>query len=174
MASILRGEDSLRRLFASLTESTFCVELGVADPALIDYLVELLLRFIRVDAIHHIRNSEGLPLEDVADMLLEAEERQARPRREAYRHIGDVTLFWAGVYPESLMQRKSPDRKDYLLDYFEQGKRSYLIASTFDDEPYETEAPVLRRLSMDFELCTVGLNRVRGEWEKLAAGAEWN
>jgi hypothetical protein len=176
MSFILKGEESLRRLFASLTESTFCVELGVADPPLVDYLVELLVRFIRVDAIHRIRNAEGLRLEEVADMLLEAEARQARPRREVYRHIGDVTLFWTGVFPESLSRRKSALRKDHLIDYFEQGKRSYYIASTFDDEPYEAEAPVLRRLSVDFELCTYGLNRVRNEWENLAAGAdvEWN
>jgi hypothetical protein len=59
------------------------------------------------------------------------------------------------------------ERKDHLIDYCEQGKRSYYIASTFDDEPYRDEAPVLRRLSVEFEMCSFGLNRVRREWEKL-------
>ncbi len=45
-----------------------------------------------------------------------------------------------------------------------QGKRSYLIASSYDDEPYQQEAPVLRRLSQDFELCAYGLSQVRREW----------
>jgi len=180
MASIWKGEEALRRLFASVTEDVFCADLGVADPPLIDYLVELLVRFVRLDAIHRIRNTEGKRLEDVAEMLIEAEERQAHPRREIHRHIGDVTLFWTGVYPESLSRRKSPARMDHLIDYFEQGKRSYYIASTFDDGPFEQEAPVLRRLSREFELCTFGLNRVRAEWEKQAAGTdlgpdvEWN
>ena len=172
MAPIQKGEDALRRLFAALTENTFQVDLGVAGPPLIDYLVELLLRFVRMEAIIKIRDAEGRRLEDVAAMLVEAEERLEKPRREIYRHIGDFTLFWAGVYPEALKRLQSEDRRDHLLDYFEQGKRSYLIASTYDDEPYEEEAPILRRLSLDFELCTYGLNRVRSEWEKCPAIAE--
>jgi hypothetical protein len=171
MKPVLSGPETLRRLFAGLTEQAFQVELGLADPQVIDYLVDLLVRFIRTDSIYRIRDIRGRRLEEVADMLLEAEQREAKPRREVYRHIGDFTLFWTGLYPEALSRLKSPDRKDYLLDYLQQGKRSYYIASTFDDEPYEDEAAVLRRLSRDFELCTVGLNRVRNEWEKLPAAA---
>lgn len=174
MAKILRGEDALRRLFAALTESAFCVELGVADPPLIDYLTDLLVRFVRVDAIHRIRNAEGERLEQVAEMLWEAEQRTARPRRELYRHIGDVTLFWTGVYPESLSKRKSALQPDHLIDYFEQGKRSYYLASEMDDADADHPPEILRRLSHDFELCTYGLNRVRNEWEKCAASAAWN
>ena len=172
--AILRGEEALRRMFAALTESTFCVDLGVADPPLVDYLVDMLVRFVRIDALHCIRNSEGKRLDEVAEMLAEAEERTARPQREVYRHIGDITLFWTGVYPESLPRLQSIERKDHLIDYFEHGKRSYFIASTFEVEPYEDEAPILRRLSRNFELCTFGLSRVRAEWESAAADAEWN
>ena len=56
--------------------------------------------------------------------------------------------------------------KDHFIDYCEQGKRSYYIASTFGDDPYRDEAPVLRRLSDEFELCAYGLNQVRREWER--------
>jgi hypothetical protein len=118
-----------------------------------------------MDAIFRVRDAQGRPLEEVAEMLLEAENRQAKPQREIYRHIGDFTLFWSGVYPEALRRLQSADCKDHLIDYCEKGKQSYLMASTFDDEPYRAEAPVLRRLSSDFELCSYGLNRVRREWE---------
>ena len=37
----------LQRFFAGLTEYTFATRLGVADPALIDYLSRLLAGFIR-------------------------------------------------------------------------------------------------------------------------------
>ncbi|MCH8025227.1 MAG: hypothetical protein IH866_00405 [Chloroflexi bacterium] len=181
MGSILTGRDELRRMFASLVEHTFHVELGVVDPRLIDYLADMLVRFIRYDSLFRIRDTEGLRLEEVAEMILEAEQRQARPQREIYRHIGDFTLFWAGVYPEALRRLRSPTRKDHLIDYCQQGKRSYYIASTFDDEPYRSEAPVLRRLSRDFELCSYGLSRIRREWERLrhagpaqSSDAEWN
>jgi hypothetical protein len=166
MTPVLSGPNDLRRLFAAVTEQTFQTELGVADPKLIDYLVELLLRFVRSESIFKVRNAVGRRLEEVADMMLEAEQRQARPKREIHRHIGDFTLFWSGVYPEALPHLRSADRQDHLLNYCEQGKRSYYIASTFDDGPYQEEAPVLRRLSDEFELCSFGLNRVRQEWNR--------
>ncbi len=161
MKPVVADGDSLRRLFAATTEHTFEVDLGVADPPLIEYLVDLLIRFIRMDAIFKMRNTVGRRLEDVAEMMIEADQRQANPRREIYRHIGDFTLFWTGVYPEALSSMQAPDRRDHLVDYFQQGKRSYYLASTFDQKPYDQEAPILRRLSEEFELCTYGLNRVR-------------
>lgn len=167
MSSVLSGEGSLRRLFAAMTEHTFHVDLKIADPNLIDYLVDLLVRFVKTDSIFRVRDTTGRRLEEVAEMLIEAEQRQANPRREIYRHIGDFTLFWSGVFPEALERMQSSDRKDSLIDYCEQGKRSYFIASTFDEEPYDSEAPVLRRLSREFELCSYGLGRVRQEWEKV-------
>ena len=167
MADVLKGGEDLRDLFAALTEHTFQVEFGVADPPLLEYLTDLLVRFVRIDVVFRVRDLAGRRLEEVADMLLEAEQRQARPQREVYRHIGDFTLFWVGVYPEALKRLKSPLRKDSMLDYFEHGKRSYYLASKFDDEPYREEAPVLRRLSQEFYLCSSGLNRLRTVWERL-------
>jgi hypothetical protein len=163
-----KPEHPLRRLFAGLTEQTFINTLGVADPRLIDYLSEMLSRFVHVDVIYRLRDDSGRRFEQVADMMLEAESLppEGRTRREVHRHIGDFTLFWTGVYPEALRRLRSVLVKDHFIDYCEQGKRSYYIASTFAEDPYREEAPVLRRLSEDFELCAYGLNRVRREWER--------
>jgi hypothetical protein len=157
-------------MFAGYTEHTFLERLGIGDPHLIDYLSALLTRFVHVDAICRISNVRGRRLEEVADMMLEAQSMpaQGRTRREIYRHIGDFTLFWTGVYPEALERLRSALRKDHFIDYCEQGKRSYFIASTFEGEPFKEEAPVLRRLSLEFELCAYGLNQVRREWERMS------
>jgi hypothetical protein len=169
----LRSDHPVRRLFAGLTEQTFLNILGMGDPQLVDYLSSLLSRFIHVDAIYRLRNAQGRRLEEVADMMLEAEALppEGRTRREIHRHIGDFTLFWTGVYPEALARIRSVLCKDHFIDYCEQGKRSYYIASTFADNPYQEEAPVLRRLSQEFELCAYGLNQVRHEWERLQPAA---
>jgi hypothetical protein len=163
-----KPDHPLRRLFAGLTEQTFMATLGVADPPLTDYLSELLSRFIHLDAVYRLRNPGGRRLEEVAEMLLEAEAMppEGRTRREVYRHIGDFTLFWTGLYPEALRRLRSALTKDHFIDYCEQGKRSYYIASTFEEEPFREEAPVLRRLSEGFELCAYGLTQVRREWER--------
>jgi hypothetical protein len=164
----IAADHPLRRLFAGLTEQTFLNTLGIGDPPLIDYLSFLLTRFIHFDAIYRLSSAQGRRLEEVADMMLEAESMppEGRTRREVYRHIGDFTLFWTGVYPEALQRLRSVLRKDHFIDYCEQGKRSYLIASSFEEDPYRDEAPVLRRLSAEFELCAYGLNQVRKEWER--------
>jgi hypothetical protein len=162
----------LRRLFSGLTEQTFLSMLGVADPPLIDYLALLLSRFVHIDSHFRLRDAQGKQLFEVVDMLLEADALppEARTRREYHRHIGDFTLFWTGVYPEALDRLRSAMRKDHFLDYCAQGKRSYFIASTFDEDPYRAEAPVLRRLSEEFEICAYGLNQVRREWDKVKPG----
>ncbi len=163
-----KPEHPLRQLFAGLTEHTFMHTLGLADPPLTDYLTDLLSRFIHMDALYRLHNARGQQLEEVAEMVIEAEEipPEGRTRREVHRHIGDFTLFWTGVFPEALRKLRSVLSKDHFIDYCEQGKRSYYIASTFEDDPYQKEAPVLRRLSEEFELCAYGLSQVRREWEK--------
>jgi hypothetical protein len=164
-----KSDHPLRRLFTGLTEQTFLQTLGVADPPLTDYLSEMLARFIHLDAIFRLKNARGRRLEEVAEMMIEAEALppEGRTAREVHRHIGDFTLFWTGVYPEALKRLRSAFSRDSFIDYCEQGKRSYYIASTFADEPYREEAPVLLRLSEEFELCAYGLNQVRCEMDRL-------
>ena len=158
----------LRRLFAGVTETTFQTQLGVADPRLIDYLSALLSRFVHVDIIHRLKDDAGRRLFQVVDMVAEAADLppEGRTAREMHRHIGDYALFWTGVYPEALHRLRSAVCKDFFVDYCAQGKRSYYIASTFEEDPYREESAVLRRLSNEFELCAYGLREVRREWEK--------
>ncbi|MDA0285538.1 MAG: hypothetical protein O3B86_19515 [Planctomycetota bacterium] len=169
MIPLVTSEDSLRRLFSALTEHTFQVDLGVADPVLTDYLVEMLVRFTRSAEMYRFRDVEGRPLVEVVDMVSEARQRESKPQRELHRHIGDYTLFWSGVFPEALHQLQAVDNKDHLIDYEQQGRESYFIASKFKDDPYGEEAPILRRLSQDFDLVRFGLNRIRQDWDRLPA-----
>src|SRR5262245_59623306 len=95
-----KSDHPLRRHFAGITDQTFVTTLGVADPPLTDYLSDLLSRFLHMDWIYRIRSLGGKRLEEVADMMIEAEQmpREGRTRREVHRHIGDFALFWTGVY----------------------------------------------------------------------------
>ena len=162
------ADHPLRHYFSGITEQTFMGDLGLADPPLIDYLSLLLSRFVHTDAIYKLRSGAGRRLEEVADMLMEVEDMPpaGRTSREVHRHIGDFTLFWTGVYPEVLKAHRTSLRKDQFIEYCEQGKRSYLIASKYEDEPFKEESPVLRRISEHFELCAYGLTKVREEWER--------
>ena len=164
----------LRRLFAGLTEHAFIGTVGVADPQLIDYVTELLTRFTHFGAVYRLQGSHGKPLVEVAEMVMEAEEipPEGRTRREYHRHIGDFTLFWTGLFPEAVRRQETSYSRDSFVSYTLQGKRSYLIAGSFEDDPYREEAAVLKRLGTEFELCAVGLNRVRKELDELHSDSE--
>ena len=157
---------TLQRYFSGLTEFVFQGQLGVADPPLVDYVSDMLIRFVRVDAVHKIRNLKGLPMTEVAEMLDEAGQRVGGARREVHRHIGDFTLFWAGVYPESLREMQSESKKDHFIDYCAQGKRAYWIASGIESNEKDAPSDILERLSRQFEMCAYALREVRREWER--------
>src|SRR5688572_24594565 len=105
--------ETLRRFFAGVTEYAFGCRLGVVDPPLVDYLATLLFRFARSDDIFAVRSPTGRRLDQVSDMLQEAQFRQGEARRQIHRHIGDFTLFWLGVYPE-VADRMRRGRRDAL------------------------------------------------------------
>ena len=161
-----RKPATLQRFFAGLAEYAFETRLGIADPPLVDYLAALLTRFIHCDAIFAVRNPVGGRLDEVSDMLVEAQARVGEARSEVLRQVGDFTLFWTGVYPEALLRLRGASRKDYLVDYCAQGKRAYHMASTLRSNENEAESLVLQRLSHDFEVCVQGLGEVRREWER--------
>lgn len=159
----------LSRLFAGLTEQTFFSELGITDTRLVDYLAELLTRFIHRDEIFRVGSPGGRQLIEIASMLaaIEGKDLTAEARHAVFRHVGDFALFWTGVYPEALLKRWS---REALEDYSQQGKRGYYLASTYADTKDQAEqAPVLRRLSEEFDLCALGLRKVRAQWETAQA-----
>ena len=139
------------------------------------YLAGILTDFAHVKQVYKVKNLSGRTLTEVADMLLEADlrfnARSFNREREVHKHIGDFTLFWTGLYPDSLHHMKSTCRKDQLIDYIEQGKNSYAIAASHDYGAYRQQAKVLKRLSDDFEVCLLGLNAVRSRLNSLQSFA---
>jgi hypothetical protein len=159
----------LQRMFAGLAEHAFFSHLGVADPPLTDYLSTLLTRFVHFDTVYRLRNGAGNPITELTEMVIEAEQLPSggKTRRDYYRHIGDFALFWTGLYPEALDRLRSRMCRDAMVSYTTQGKRSYLITSRLEEqEHHDAEADLFRRLSEQFELCAVGLRKVREEWEQ--------
>ncbi|TWT43391.1 hypothetical protein [Botrimarina hoheduenensis] len=165
-----RNASAARRFLAGVTEQAFMVELGVVDPPLVDYVTEMLTRFLSTDSLYSVRSVRGERLTQVADMLAEAEARRGQAKRTLHRHIGDFTLFWTGVFPEAAERLRKTGGKDALLNYRELGKRSYAVASRIPVELELASSDVLERLSDEFELCVYGLGEVRKAWEATDGG----
>lgn len=161
----------LRRLFAQLVDRRLYGDAQVRDAQIADYVSALLVNFTHVKNLYRIQNAKGKRLEDVGEMLLESnplfEARSFDREREVRKHIGDYTLFLAGLFPEyvaSLPRRGL--RLDAFVDYVKAGKESYRVVSCFDQFEYFREAPLFRRLSEAFELCVFGLHLVKQDLEQ--------
>lgn len=152
-----RDPADLDRFFRGLAEHAFHGQLGVVDPPLVEYVSTLLVRFIRAEGLKPLPAVNAVAGEDVARML----EQGPKPLPDAlvddYRHIGDYTLFWTGLYPEAL-------RRVQKLDYRLAGKRAYWIASTLEPDDAAAERLLLERLSHEYDVCVAGLAEVRRAW----------
>lgn len=174
MAVGIPKEHPLTRLFAKLTAENFAEHLGWPDVEVIRYVTDVLADFVHVDQLYKIRNAQGWRVEAVAEMLAEGDllhrAQSVEREREVHRHIGNYTLFMAGIFPEFLRRLKTSKvivSSDALLDFIQVGKRSYQIVSEFTHGSYRPEAPLFRKLSENFELCVFGLGYVRADLDRL-------
>jgi len=159
----------LRIFFQERVQEHFHYELGLRDQEMQSYVATILTEFCDTGQLYKIRDATGRPLHDVGEMLLESEpvygpapsfdrERQVR------KHIGDYTLFFTGMFPESINHaRLRRNRLENFVDWMRAGKESYFIVSTFEHFEYAKVAPLFARLSQEFEACVYGLNRVKND-----------
>src|SRR3989442_5635510 len=102
----------LRKLFGALAERAFTEKVGWPDFNVSDYISKLLVEFTRTDHLYRIKSAKGEQLEAVVDLLYESEvthgSRSFEREREVHRHIGDFTLFMAGLFPPDPGRGKNP------------------------------------------------------------------
>ena len=163
----------LRELFGELVNQHFDHQIGLRDSNVKQYVTDLLTEFCDSQQLVKIRDVNGRPLDDVGEMLLQADpiygpapsfdrERQVR------KHIGDYTLFFTGMFPESINRfRLRRNRLESFIDFMKAGKESYFVVSKFDQFEYEKVAPMFAKLSNEFEACVFGLNQVKGRLEEM-------
>src|SRR6476646_4055116 len=163
----------LSELFVELVGRHYAQEIGIRDPQLVAYVAHLLTEFCDAEQLFKIRSVAGKPLSDVGELLLESDpvygpapsfdrERQVR------KHIGDYTLFFAGMFPESINHfRLRKDRVENFVDWVKAGKESYYIVSKFEHFEYAKVAPLFASLSKNFEGCVYGLNMVKNDLEEM-------
>jgi hypothetical protein len=163
----------LQQMFVELVGRHYAEEIGLRDPQLTAYVAHLLTEFCEAEQLFKICNTTGRALADVGEMMLESDpvygpapsfdrERQVR------KHIGDYTLFFAGMFPESINRfRLRRDRIENFVDWIKAGKESYFIVSKFEYFEYTKVAPLFAKLSENFEQCVYGLNQVKNELQEM-------
>jgi hypothetical protein len=164
-------EHELRRLFHEVVGQCYGDGIGIRDSEVTTYVADLLTEFCEAEQLYKIRNEQGRALEDVGEMLLESDPvfgpAHSFDRERAIRkHVGDFTLFFAGMFPDSLHQRIKRQRLSSMLELVYAGKQSYFVVSKFDCGEYASEAALFGRMAESFESCVYGLNLVRAELDK--------
>jgi hypothetical protein len=163
----------LQQLFLELVGRHYAEEIGIRDPKVVNYVAHLLAEFCDARQLFKIHDAAGQQLSDVGEMLMESNpiygpapsfdrERQVR------KHIGDYTLFFTGMFPESINHfRLRRHRLENFVDWMKAGKESYYIVSKFEFFEYEKVAPLFAILSSHFEQCVFGLNQVKNDLQEM-------
>jgi hypothetical protein len=168
---MISESNPLQQFFQEVVERNYS-ELGMRNFEVQSYVANLLTEFCDAETLFAIRNADARRLCDVGEMILEADpvygpapsfdrERQVR------KHIGDYSLFFSGMFPESLNQvRMRRARLENCVDFIKAGKESYFIVSKFEHFEYAKVAPLFRKMSQEFEQLVYGLNQIKNELEE--------
>ena len=170
---MLSDDHPLQQLFLEMVGRHYAHEIGIRDSEVVGYVAHLLAEFCDAEQLFKVCNESGKPLTDVGEMLIESNpvfgpapsfdrERQVR------KHIGDYTLFFTGMFPESINHlRLRRQRLENFIDWMKAGKESYYIVSKFEHFEYAKVAPLFASLSKNFEQCVYGLNMVKNDLEEM-------
>jgi len=149
------ADHPIRALFQQLTARGMS-QLNLHDSDTIQYITNLLTEFIQSENMYRIKDHSGQRLQYIFEMLTETSAQMSPAvRRDHYKHLGDLTLFNLGLFPESLTYGRRTVSPDY---YAAAGRRSYNIVAEMD---HSRSTVVYRKLSQQFEQCVVGLNWVK-------------
>ena len=126
---MIPDDHPLQKLFLELVARHYAEAIGIRDQELVGYVAHLLTEYCDTEQLFKIHDAMGKPLTDVGGMLLESNpvygpapsfdrERQVR------KHIGDYTLFFTGMYPESINHlRLRRNRLENFVDNFRSPRR---------------------------------------------------
>lgn len=158
--------NTLTQVFSELVERNFHRHLELRDGEITNYVTALLIDFTRSEHVYRIRDARGRAIEDVGEMLLESNPLGPAAsfdrEREVRKHVGDFTLFFSGMFPESIRNwRLRRLQLGSFVDYIRAGKESYHVVAAFNQFEYLKVAPLFDKLSDRFEECVYGLHLVR-------------
>lgn len=167
----------LEPFFQHAVRSSYEGRLGLG-PDISGYVSRMLCDFSDEDNLFRLRDSKGLPIEKLEEMVRASDPVHGTARsfiaeRTIRKYIGDYALFLAGMCPEAIeTDPSSQTQRPTLAELIRIGKESYYIVSQFNVFEFEREAPLFARLSGAFEHCVLGLAIARRDlWRTMHSTA---
>jgi len=156
---------STHTLFDLFVIKVLYVERGSRDAAVVEYLGQLLDRYLDTRELYPMAQEGRMSLYYLSDLLKETQ-RPARFQNlfEAYRKYGDNSLFVTGIFPRALRKRRGRsvvavafvDRGYYVST----GKRFYHLAAEHELAEFTQQRELLEKLSYYFEVYVDALNEL--------------
>ena len=96
----------LEPFFQQVVRNSYEGKLGLNDPDMTGYVAHLLCEFSEAENLYKMRDETGRPVEELTEMLLASDPVNGTAasfdaERALRKHIGDYSLFVAGMYPEA-------------------------------------------------------------------------
>ena len=134
---------------------------GLNDRTLSDYVAELLAEFSRMDRARPPLPPDHEPSDYLVDVVAAMSWANDEEQFALRTHIGNISLFMAGVFPERIMAR-TRNHAAPRIDYYEDmGRSSFRVAGHHRlAERYDMGA-VLCELSEAFHETRIALNELK-------------
>lgn len=162
-------------LFAALLERPACLRVsthfyfyvlvrhvllqnGVDDRAVADYVAEVLAEFSTAERSRRPIVDDPRPYEYMVDLLTAIRDADEQKRFVLRAHVGNLSLFLAGVFPKHLEHRARTRAAPEMEFYENMGMSNYLAASDHPLARRYAVAPVYQKLSASFHTTRVALN----------------
>jgi hypothetical protein len=145
----------VKKLFHDLTGRALG-QASLHDKDIHFYLSNLLVDFISIDNLYRTANDGERQSEYLIDMLQQANDVGMPEKKDAYRHVGDFSLYMLGMFPEYIGRRRSALSASYYSDF---GRIGYQAAGDLESDSWRIR--MYRKLAERFESCVESLHWVR-------------
>lgn len=136
------------------------IESGVDDAAIADFVASLVLAFGRARAAYRPSDDEAGEYFYLVDLIAELRNADARRAFLLRSHLGNYSLWMAGIFPDYL-ERRHRYRGAPSMSYFDQmGASGYTGAARSDQAAALGVREIFDRVGRDFVKVRFALNRV--------------
>ena len=133
---------------------------GIQDRPVADYVAEVLAEFSRAEKARCVVPGQTNPLDYLFEMLTALRTADDRTSFQIRVHIGNHSLFLAGVFPERIRSRAEARGFPDLKYYEGLGRANYRMASDHRLARRLAMEKVLNTLADRFETTRIALNDI--------------
>lgn len=130
----------------------------IEDRAVADYVAEVLAEFSRIERLRGIVPGHARPLEYFVDMLAALAGADDRTGFIIRAHLGNYSLFLAGVFPERIRFRAQRRGFPSLKYYEDMGRANFRVASDHRLAHKYDLSQIFATLAERFEAARLALN----------------